>query len=200
MYPFFESISLRNGRLENLEMHQARINRTFHFFYPDHNPHTLSAELDTKTFALTGHYKLKFLYNENSHQFEQTKYQSKLLHKIYLVPCNSLNYTYKYSDRQSFNYLKKGLPSDTEIIILKNNFLTDATNANLVFYDGSKWFTPSHCLLEGTMRAVLLQQKKIQEIEIRLQDLTRFEKFALINAMNPLEQTHIYPIQLITKQ
>lgn len=47
------------------------------------------------------------------------------------------------------------------------------------------------------MRSALLKQNKIQEAEINIQDLARFEKFALINALNPLEQTHIYPIQLI---
>ena len=71
----------------------------------------------------------------------------------------------------------------TCIIIVKNKFVTDASYANLVFYADGNWVTPKSCLLSGVMRTVLLRSGKIQEAEITVDSLRKYEKVKLINAM-----------------
>jgi len=198
MFPFFESISLRNGKIENLEQHQHRVDRTFFKFYPNKKALQLKEILFKIELPEQGHYKIKISYHYDDHQCQIQRYEAQIFEKFILIPSNDLNYNFKFTDRQLIESYKRNLKSHEEIIMLKNNFITDASFANLIFYDGIKWWTPTTFLLPGTMRAVLLKEKKIQEVKISIQDLSRFKKFALINAMNPIEQTHNYPIHLIT--
>ncbi|MDD2451972.1 MAG: aminotransferase class IV, partial [Sulfurovum sp.] len=59
----------------------------------------------------------------------------------------------------------------------------DTTIANIAFFDGRQWITPKKPLLEGTMRAYLIDQKFLREENIPSDLLDRFEKVALMNAM-----------------
>jgi 4-amino-4-deoxychorismate lyase len=47
-----------------------------------------------------------------------------------------------------------------EIIIVKNNCITDTSYTNLLFLKDEKWYTPSTYLLNGVMRQHLLKEKK----------------------------------------
>jgi len=198
MFPFFESISLRSGKIENLEEHQRRVDLTFYKFYPGEKVLQLKEILSKIELPEQGHYKIKISYHYDDQQCQFQKYKAQKFEKFILIPSNEFNYNFKFTDRQLIEYYKRNLKPNEEIIMLKNNFITDATFANLIFFDGIKWWTPTTFLLPGTMRSALLKQKKIEETEISIQDLSHFEKFALINALNPIEQTHIYPIHLIT--
>ena len=197
MFPFFESISLRKARIENLEEHQHRVDRTFYKFYPNKKVLQLKEFLSKMELPEQGHYKLKISYHYDHQLCQFQRYEAQKFENFILIHSNELNYNFKFTDRQLIEHYKRNLKPNEEIIMLKNNFITDASFANLIFYDGKKWWTPTSYLLPGTMRSALLKQNKIQEAEINIHDLARFEKFALINALNPLEQTHIYPIQLI---
>lgn len=75
------------------------------------------------------------------------------------------------------------MPVDEELIIVKNGIITDTSYANLVFYNGKEWHTPSRPLLQGTKRQKLIDEGKIKEREIRVHDLKKFTKCSLINAM-----------------
>jgi 4-amino-4-deoxychorismate lyase len=71
-----------------------------------------------------------------------------------------------------------------DILIVKNAYITDSSYANILFYDGGKWFTPHMPLLAGTCRARLLKESKICEMKIKIDDIKKFESFCLINALN----------------
>ena len=64
-----------------------------------------------------------------------------------------------------------------------NGLITDSSTANLLYYNGNQWLTPTFPLLKGTQRAKLLEQEKIQVADIRPSDLHNFKKVRLINAM-----------------
>ena len=70
-----------------------------------------------------------------------------------------------------------------DIIIVKDGLITDASYANLIFWDGENWFTPNTPLLKGVQREKLLKDGLIQEKEIKPSDLASYQKVALINAM-----------------
>ena len=84
-----------------------------------------------------------------------------------------------------------------EIIIVKNNCITDTSYTNLLFLKDEKWYTPSTYLLNGVMRQHLLATKKIKETEITLQNIKEFTHFQLINSMNDFDDMFIYPIERI---
>jgi 4-amino-4-deoxychorismate lyase len=84
-----------------------------------------------------------------------------------------------------------------EIIVVKNNHITDTSYTNILFLKGKEWFTPTTYLLNGVMRQHLLHEKKIKETEITLQNIKEFSHFQLINAMNDFDDMFIYPIERI---
>lgn len=97
-----------------------------------------------------------------------------------------------------FDQYLRTIPSDHQLLIVKNEYLTDSSLSNLAFYDGYRWLTPLDPLLKGTMRASLIADWKIHEETIQLKHLSLFKKFKLINAMNPLDSTIEYSMDLIS--
>jgi 4-amino-4-deoxychorismate lyase len=71
------------------------------------------------------------------------------------------------------------------------------TRAILVFFDGTKWITPSQPLLMGTRRAALLKAGIISEASIQIKDLNKFIDFKLINAMMLWEESPSFKLQII---
>lgn len=96
-----------------------------------------------------------------------------------------VDYAYKSADRAGLNALLRTAGTD-DIIIVKDGLVTDSAIANLVFESPQGLFTPRVPLLEGVQRAHLLQQNVIMPIDIRVDDLRRYEKVHFINAMVPL--------------
>ena len=84
-----------------------------------------------------------------------------------------------------------------EIIIVKNNHLTDTSYSNVLFKKRKEWFTPKTYLLNGVQRQNLLKNKKIKEAEITLQNLKEYSHFQIINAMNDFDDMFVYPISKI---
>ncbi|MCB4236076.1 aminotransferase class IV [Kaistella anthropi] len=107
------------------------------------------------------------------------------------------DYSFKFEDRKEFEKMINKAKA-SEIIIVKNNHITDTSFSNLLFLKGKEWFTPTTYLLNGVQRTHLLKNKKIIEAEITLQNITEYSHFQLINAMNDFDDMFIYPISKIT--
>ena len=69
------------------------------------------------------------------------------------------------------------------MIIEKKGYLCDTTIANIAFFDGKQWFTPTHPLLKGTMRQKLLDEGFLETKKIKKDNLSDYSQVALINAM-----------------
>jgi len=61
--------------------------------------------------------------------------------------------------------------------------VTDCSIGNLLFFDGHEWITPDSPLLKGTQRAFLLNKKMIREGKIREEDICKYKKVGIINAL-----------------
>ena len=61
--------------------------------------------------------------------------------------------------------------------------LTDTSISNIAIYEGSTWFTPSAPFLRGTKQAELLDKHLIVEKEIRVDELRRYTRIMLFNAL-----------------
>ena len=61
--------------------------------------------------------------------------------------------------------------------------MTDSYYANLAFNKNGLWYTPKSPLLLGTQRAKLIEQGKLIEMHITVNDVRSFEYFKIFNAM-----------------
>jgi 4-amino-4-deoxychorismate lyase len=98
-----------------------------------------------------------------------------------------MDYRFKYTNRERLNLLFEQRGNCDDILIVKNGFITDSFIANVVFFDGRKWWTPDTPLLPGTQRARLIHEKKISVCPVTPDDLPKYEKAGLINAMQDLD-------------
>ena len=134
-------------------------------------------------FAQKGVFKCRVVYGATVESVTFSAYRKKIINKLVLKEAPGLNYDHKYADRSGIEILQKNLPRRTEILITKNHLITDASYANVAFFDGEKWLTPAQPLLHGTCRAHLIAEGKIARAEIHKNDLHLFKKIRLFNAM-----------------
>lgn len=186
MFPFIETLRIVNGEVMNITYHQTRMNRTFAHFWPSaYSENLITALRDVP--QEKGIFKARVVYDEiGILQVEYAPYVVRHIQSLKLVYSDTIDYTYKSTDRSCLSELVAQKGDADEIIIVKNGLLTDTSYSNIALYDGKSWYTPGIPLLKGTMRQKLLDERKIQEADIRPEDLKKYHKVALINAMMPL--------------
>lgn len=182
---FSEAIKLKDGVLYNLEYHQERVNRTLYQFYGTTiDLSSIKAMIpDDKT---SGLYKCRLIYGRDIHTVEFIPYFFRQITKVCFVKGNDIEYGYKCVDRSRLNELLETSGCD-EIVIVKNGRITDSSAANLVFRSSSGLYTPEVPLLAGTKRQYLLDKGVIRTGEIRLDDISKYDRMFFINAMIDLE-------------
>jgi 4-amino-4-deoxychorismate lyase len=185
MSPLFETIKVSNGRLLNISYHNERMNRSRRELFDSEKTLNLADTIQIPNDLSGNVHKCKVIYEKDIQKIEWTRYTYKKLERIRLVTCDEIDYSYKYLDRSIFEILLlQNKCSETEdILIVKNNRITDTTFSNVILFDGNEWHTPKFPLLKGTKRAKLIEEKKVIEKEILLDDLKNYEKIILINAM-----------------
>ena len=196
MSQFIESIKVEDQKAFLMEFHQKRVNDTFAHFGAQG-----SIDLE-KIFKSLEHdedglYKLRIVYDLNRNfKHQMIPYAIPEIENFQLVENNSFDYSFKFEERKEFEKMKTKAKTE-EIIIVKNNHITDTSYTNILFLKGETWYTPTTYLLNGVMRQHLLKEKKIKEAEITLQNIREFSHFQLINSMNDFDDMFIYPIERI---
>jgi 4-amino-4-deoxychorismate lyase len=191
MSRFIETIHLKDGEFLNLDFHQWRVNRTFREFFPSEKVFQLEEFLPGMDFPDEGRFRCTLHYSWQPGDLKIVPYQPRKINKLILKEAGELEYLWKYADRSELDKLTQDLAPDEEIIIIKCGLVTDASYANLIFFDGKNWVTPSTPLLPGTKRQKLLEEGKINEAVIRKEDLHKFSKCCLINAMVDMGEVEI---------
>lgn len=181
MCPFIETIRIENGVVENLVYHTERFNRTRSAFWSDSIPMNLADFIHPP--ASKEIIKCRIVYNEAIREVTYALYTMRPVHSLRIVVADGMDYTYKSTDREALNRLFAEKEAADDVLIVRNQLLTDTSIANIALYDGTTWFTPSTPLLKGTRRAALLNDGKIVEREIRLEELFRYSHVILFNAM-----------------
>ncbi|MFC0342624.1 aminotransferase class IV [Epilithonimonas hispanica] len=193
MSRFIESIKVEDQKIFLKELHQKRMNDTFSNFGKECKIDIYSLFLNLEHDE-DGLYKFRIEYDlENQFKTQVIPYVISELDDFELVIDNEIDYNFKSADRTQLQNLKNKSHAD-EIIIVKNNQITDTSYSNLLFLKDKTWFTPKSYLLNGVMRQNLLKLKKIKEAEITLDNIKEFTHFQLINAMNDFDDMFIYPI------
>lgn len=196
MSQFIESIKVEDQKIFLLELHQKRINQTFSHFGKEGSV-DLKKIYDHLDHDEDGLFKLRLVYDlDKKVRTQMIPYAIPEIADFQLVENNSFDYSFKSEDRKELDKMKMKAKTE-EIIIVKNNHITDTSFSNLLFLKGKDWFTPSTYLLDGVQRQNLLKQKKIKETEITLQNIKQFSHFQLINALNDFDDMFVYPIDRI---
>ena len=196
MSRLLETIRLKDGTFSNLLYHQQRMNHSRKALFGCNDEidlvkilqtYILEAENASPPFQASSLeknlYKCRIIYSEQIEKIEFIPYQLPRILSLKIIIDNQIEYSYKFNDRTRINELFEKRENYDDILIVKNGFVTDTSFANILFYNGKNWLTPTHPLLKGTQRAYLLDKELIEEADIRLQDLKYFEKARLINAM-----------------
>lgn len=197
MYPFIETIRIENGIAENIAYHNERLNRTRRNFWKDCELIDLSIMIHPDPHEKRV-LKCRVVYEEEINEITYTPYILRNVSSIRIVFSDSIDYTYKSADRGLLNQLYALRKDADDVLIVRNNLLTDTSIANIALFNGTEWHTPTSALLKGTRRALLLDQKIIKEKDIYLKDISNYSRITLFNAMIdfksieiPIDQAHI---------
>ena len=194
---FIESIKLLNGDVYHLAYHQERVCRTFSHFFPSEKVLSLQEIISKIALPAIGKYKIRIVYSKENSIVEIHPYHIKPINTIKCVNADEYDYSYKFLNREFLNTLKQTSGAD-EVIFLKNGKVTDSSYANIIFFDGKQWLTPSFFLLNGTCRQRLLNEGKITEVPIHYTDIQNFEQIGFINAMLDIGEFNL-PISKLVK-
>lgn len=197
MSQFIESIKIEDKKIFLLDLHQKRVDDTFAHFGKESSIN-LAEIFKNLEHDEDGLYKLRISYDlDKNFRTQLIPYAISEISNFQLLVNNIYDYSFKFEDRKELEKMLRQAKS-SEIIIVKNNHITDTSFSNLLFKKGKEWFTPSTYLLNGVQRQYLLKNKKIKEAEITLQNIAEYSHFQIINAMNDFDDMFIYPIARIT--
>ncbi len=188
-----ETIRIENRTLDAIRFHNDRFNRTRRELFGVNKKLDLTDIIEIHENIGDGVYKCRVIYNESVQRIEFAAYTPRTVNSLKLIFADTIDYSNKYEDRTGLLALLSGIPED-DIIIIKNGNVTDASYANLAFFDGEQWFTPDTFLLRGTRREQLLEEGIIRSVRIIAEDIARFQSCRLINSMMLWQESPVVPV------
>ena len=191
-----ETIKIEDGIIHNLHYHQDRCTKSRQKLF--HSSDILDLSSLLMDAPKTGLYRCRILYGEVLHSIEYIPYTQKKIERLKIIS-SDIEYSFKYANRDALNALLESNKDVDEVIIEKEGYLTDTTISNIAFLDGKQWVTPTKPLLEGTMRAKLIDEGFLQTKQIKKEDLQNYSQVALMNAMIGFEILNMDTIQNIIK-
>lgn len=196
MCQLLETIRVVDGLAQNIKFHNCRMKASINELF------ATKFEVDIGEISVPeqfdqGVYKCRIVYSEKIDKIEYEKYTPKDIKSLRLIECNDIDYHLKYKDRSALNELVAQKGSCDDIIIVKDGKLTDMSYANLIFFDGENWITPSTPLLNGTRRQQMLADGLITEQLVTVDDLNKYIGVKVINAMLLPKETNIIGIDNI---
>jgi len=177
---FLETIKIVDGEIFNLEYHQKRYESVLESL-DIKNIQNLGDFINPPAWGL---YRCRLVYDMENIEVAYHEYKKREIKSLKLIFENDIEYAQKSTDRKGIEALFKAREEGDDILVIKNLFVTDTSIANIAFQNSSgEWVTPRNPLLKGTTRARLLDEGKIKEADIKVQELRGFSKVALLNAM-----------------
>lgn len=192
-----ETIKCRDGQLDNLSFHQKRFSRSISEYFRTDKEISLREVIHIPPACRTGLFRCRVLYSTKIQKIEFHPHHYRKIRSLKLIEASAIEYPYKFADREKLNALFSRRADGDDILIVKNGCITDSFTANVVFFDGCRWWTPDTPLLPGTRREQLIEEGKISVCRISISDLVRYTKAGLINAMQGLEEMPVVQMKHI---
>ncbi len=196
MCQLLETIKVENRKFVNLKYHQLRMNRSYNQIFGCENKITLS-NIEIPKSLDNNMYRCRVVYSRNIEDIQFLRQEERVFSKLKLVYCNNISYNHKYSNREVLIELLVKAKDFDEIVIVKNNFVTDCSIGNLIFKKENKWYTPDSPLLNGTQRQKLIDTGIILLAEIKVENICEYESVAIINALIDFEAKREIPIDML---
>ena len=182
-----ETIKCKDGKLYHLPFHQRRFSMARKEYLRATEHILLQDIIQVPENCKAGLFKCRVLYSQRIEKVEFLPPSYRTVKSLKLVEDNEIDYHLKYANRERLNQLFEQRGNCDDILIIKNDCITDSYTANPVFWDGQNWWAPDTPLLAGTQRARLLEEGKIKVCRITPADFHKYTKVGLINAMQDLE-------------
>ena len=176
---YLETLKIEDGEIFNLEYHQKRYESVLNSLgistYKNLSEFITPPDLNL--------YRCRLVYTVDTIEVSYHKYVKRDINHLKIIYDDEIEYSVKSTNRDEINalYAKRGRYD--EILIVKNSLITDTSIANIALFRDEVWYTPKSPLLKGTTRARLLNEGKIMEKDIHLDEIGSFTEVALLNAM-----------------
>ncbi|BCI63499.1 aminotransferase class IV [Coprobacter secundus] len=197
MCQFIESIRIENGKIWNIDFHNQRMHETRKAYF------NITEFLDIKSIISPKEYskrtKCRIKYNESIISIEYFTYYLRPINSLQLIQYNNIDYSFKKYDRSLLNELFSKRNNCDDILIVKNNLLTDTSTCNIALFNGQDWYTPQKPLLKGVQRQYLLSKGLIKAKDIHISDLIQYNRIRLFNALITFGEIE-FPTNLIYKE
>ena len=180
---FIETIQVKNRKFQNIHFHNQRLNHTRQNALKEVNDWQLEKLISIPDHLTDDIYKCRIVYSKGIHSIIFEPYQIRPIQSLKAVYHSSIDYSYKYLNRDLLHHLFEQKRDCDDILIIKNGFVTDSYYCNVAFFYKKNWYTPITPLLKGTQRGVLIEKGIIEEKDILIEDLHIFSKVRLFNAM-----------------
>lgn len=181
MCRYIETIRIEKGRLRNIAYHDRRMNEVRREVWGVDRSASIETYIDASPYEERT--RCRVTYGRDVESVEFFPYQIRPVHSLQLVRGGQIEYRRKRADRSELNALFACRGEADDVLIVRGGLLTDTSIANIALGDGTGWYTPASPLLEGTQRACLLDAGMIRPLDIHADDLSRFQKIRLFNAM-----------------
>jgi len=178
-----ESVRIEFKQLQHVEYHNMRFNSARKTMFGADNKINLEEMILIPESISDNRYKCRITTDGISLHYNISEYHQKEIKSLKVVYCNTIDYSIKTDNRDQLNSLYERKENCDDIIIVKNGLVTDSSSANILLFDGKEWVTPNSPLLKGTMRQYLLNHNLIKEEEVKIENLNRYKKIKLVNAM-----------------
>jgi 4-amino-4-deoxychorismate lyase len=186
-----ESIKLLDGKFYNLGYHERRMQHALQVLRGYDSTLSLGELLGKHLYPVSGLFKCRIVYDEVSSEVAFVPYEPKVIRKLKIVEDDAISYEFKFADRSRINRLFEMREACDDILIIKNEQVTDCSFSNIVFRTANGWVTPGTPLLRGIMRQKLIDDHSITERIILRKDIPSFETYKIINAMLEFDSPEI---------
>jgi 4-amino-4-deoxychorismate lyase len=180
---FLETIKSVDGKLFHMSYHQKRYESVLNSL-AEKDVKNLEDYIDAPKIGI---FKCRLVYNQYDISVSYHEYKKRDISSLKLIFNNEIDYSMKSTFREELDNLYSQRGECDDILIIKELLVTDTSIANIAFYNHGMWITPKNPLLKGTTRARLLDEGKLVEADIKVQELRSFSKVALLNAMTDFD-------------
>jgi len=191
---FLETVKVVNGEFIHPEYNLQRMKQTMNEVFRTSVPDTFFKDITIPEQMKHGVVKCRILYGKSIDEVEFQLYTCRKVASLKLVDGGDIDYSRKYADRSSLLRLLQEKGECDDILITQNGKITDTSYSNVVFSDGTSYFTPKTYLLNGICRQRLIAEGRVTPIDISVDDLSSFKELFLINAMLDLEDKVTVPV------
>ncbi len=183
MCRFIETVCLEEGQIVRPSYHNARMNAVRRERFGASYDVCIEDIIDAG-FRPQQCTRCRVSYGADVMGVEYFPYCLRKVQTLNLVSAgDAFDYHLKSSDRSGLDALFALRDTADDVLIVRSCQITDTSIGNVALFDGKRWFTPSNPLLKGTHRQFLLDEGRIFERNIRVEDLCNYSAVRIFNAM-----------------